>query len=296
MVIKSTPFADKNGKSPFNASGVVEVSSRRFVFIDNRDPSALFEFALDSDDEVTGHVQRRPLTGVGDGELRDPEGIARLEGDGEVILIASSSLCMVDGVPCDGLVRTRYTPHGGLHAELMPGFRSWLLHHEPSLAASGGRPPDAGGLNIEGLAWDPRAGALIFGIRGPGERGGIAIIRVPVDAGSATWTTASLGTPVVTRLRIPRARHMQGVRDISYDDEAGEFLILIGRSTSSGDAPFRLCTWNGSSDRVSLLDSSFHRSMKPEGVTTFRCGRTKMVLVVDDRGGYAVLDSMKLRQ
>ena len=56
----------------------------------------------------------------------------------------------------DGLVRVRYTPDGDLHAEAMLGFRSWLLSHVPSLAESGAPEPDAGGLNIEGLAWDPR--------------------------------------------------------------------------------------------------------------------------------------------
>ena len=89
-------------------------------------------------------------------------------------------------------MRVRYTPHGDLHAEAMDGFRAWLLTHEPSLAEPVEREPDAGGLNIEGLAWDPRANALLFGLRGPAEPGRIAMIRVPVDAGGAPWTTAAL--------------------------------------------------------------------------------------------------------
>jgi hypothetical protein len=83
---------------------------------------------------------------------------------------------------------------------------------------------------------------------------------------------------------------MQGIRDISYDEQTGDFLILLGRSTSTGNEPFQLCAWNGSSDDVQLLDVTFHRSMKPEGVVAFSSGDERRLLVVDDRGGYAAFD------
>lgn len=73
------------------------------------------------------------------------------------------------------------------------------------------------------------------------------------------------------------------------DSVTGDFLILLGRSTSGSDALFQLNSWNGS-DEVRLLDIAFHRSMKPEGITTFRSGGEKKILVVDDGGGYAVFD------
>ena len=171
----------------------------------------------------------------------------------------------------------------------MPGFRDWLLRHVPSLAEAGQREPDAGGLNIEGLAWDPRTRALLFGLRGPADRGSVTVIRVPIDAGVAPWTTAALETPSIVHVRIPRSKAKQGIRDISYDEQAGDFLILIGRSTSTGDEPFQLCAWNGSSDTVQLLDVNFHRSMKPEGVVAFSSGDERRLLIVDDRGGYAVV-------
>ena len=75
---------------------------------------------------------------------------------------------------------------------------------------------------------------------------------------------------------------MQGIRDISYDEQTRDFLILLGRSTSTGDEPFRLCTWNGSSAEVTLLDVRFHRSMKPEGITTFSSGGQRRIIIVDD--------------
>lgn len=287
--VKATPFDEKNDEVPFNASGVAQVGPHRFVFIDNHDPSALFELVLDGDAEAE-RIARRLLAGVSDRQLRDPEGLARVELNGEIVLIVASSLCVSGSNRSDGLVRARYTPHGDLHAESMVGFRAWLLTHELSLAEAGGREPDAGGLNIEGLAWDPRAGALLFGLRGPAEPGLVSVIRVPVDAGRAPWTTSSFGSPSAVRIRVPKSSAIQGVRDISYDEQTGDFLMLLGRSTSQGDVPFQLCTWDGSSDEIRLLDVAFHRSMKPEGVTTFRSGGEKKILVVDDGGGYAVFD------
>jgi Protein of unknown function (DUF3616) len=290
--VKPTPFDERNGKVPFNASGVVQVGPGRFVFIDNHDSSAFFELALDADGVEVERIWRRPLTGLTQGQLGDPEGLTRVDVNGEVLLIAASSLCVssTSGRRHDGLVRVRYRPHGDLHAEPMDGFREWLLLHASSLAASADREPDAGGLNVEGLAWDPHASTLLFGLRGPADRGRITVIRVPVDAGTAAWTTASLGAPSIVVVGVPQSAAAQGIRDISYDEQIGDFLILIGRSTSRGDEPFQLCTWNGDGAEVTLLDVRFHRSMKPEGITTFSSGDRSKLLVVDDNGGYAVLD------
>jgi Protein of unknown function (DUF3616) len=291
--VKSTPFPEKNGGVPFNASGVVQVGPRRFVFIDNHDSSALFEFALDADGAQVHRMRRRPLVGIGDADLGDPEGLTRVDVNGETFLIAASSLCIAGGEVNDGLVRVLYTADGDLHTEPMDGFRTWLLTNEPSLAESGELEPDAGGLNIEGIAWDPRASALVFGQRGPASPGRIAVIQVPVDAAGATWTTAALGTPTVLRARIPQSTVTQGIRDICYDEQTGDFLILLGRSFSRGDEPFQLCAWNPSSDDVRLIDIKFHRSMKPEGITTYSSGGKTRILVVDDGGGYAVVKARR---
>ena len=100
----------------------------------------------------------------------------------------------------------------------------------------------------------------------------------------------ALEAPSIVRARVSRSTAKQGIRDISYDQQTGDFLILLGRSMSSGDEPFQLCAWNGSSDDVQLFDVTFHRSMKPEGVVAFSSGDERKLLIVDDCGGYAVFD------
>ena len=286
--VKPAPFPERNGKFPFNASGVVPVGERRFVFVDNKDPGSLFEMKFDAGLREVERIHRRRLAGVDAGNLRDPEGLTRVDRNGEIFLIVSSSLCVENGHRiCDGLVRVHYRPDGDLPAEPMDGFRDWLLAREPSLAEAGMLEPDAGGLNVEGLAWD--AGALLFGLRGPATAGRVTLVEVPVDAGGARWTTASLGRPAILHAHLPGPAVLQGVRDISADAGTGGFLLLLGRSTSDGDAPFRLGTWTRGSDRVELLDVTFHRTAKPEGVTPFPAGGERRILVVDDAGGYAVL-------
>ncbi|MEU5263757.1 DUF3616 domain-containing protein [Amycolatopsis sp. NPDC021455] len=266
----------------------MRVGARRFVFVDNKDPGSLFEMKFDAGLREVERIHRRRLTGVDAGNLRDPEGLTRVDRDGEIFLIVSSSLCAENGHRiCDGLVRVHYRPDGDLPAEPMDGFRDWLLAREPTLAAAGLLAPDAGGLNVEGLAWD--AGALLFGLRGPAAAGRVTLVEVPVDAGGGRWTTAALGRPVVVPVRLPEPDVVQGVRDISPDPRTGGFLLLLGRSTSDGDAPFRLGTWTRGSDRVELLGITFHRTAKPEGVTPFSAGGEQRILVVDDAGGYAVL-------
>ena len=286
--VKSTPFPKKNGGVTYNASGVVQVGPRRFVFVDNRDSTALYEFVLDADGAQVGPIVRRQLVGLGQGHLGDPEGLTRVDLNGETFLVAASSLCLTGGNINDGLVRVRYIPAGDLHAEAMDGFRSWLLSQDRALDEAGALEPDKGGLNIEGLAWDPGTNALLLGQRGPAKAGRISMIHVPVDVGATAWTTAALSTPTVLLARIPQSPGTQGIRDISYDDQTGDFLILLGRSLSGDDAPFQLCAWTRGSEDVRLIDVKFDRKMKPEGVTTVSSGGKRKILVVDDAGGYAV--------
>jgi hypothetical protein len=285
--VKSTPFPKKNGGVPYNASGVVQVGPRRFVFVDNRDSTALYEFVLDADGAQVGPIARRPLVGIGQSHLGDPEGLTRVDLNGETFLVVASSLCRTGGKVNDGLVRVRYTPDGDLHAEAMDGFRSWLLSQDRALDEAGALEPDRGGLNIEGVAWDPGTNALLLGQRGPAEAGRISIIHVPVDVGATAWTMAALSPPTVLLARIPQSQRTQGIRDIAYDEQTGDFLILLGRSLSGDDAPFQLCAWTRGSDDVRLIDVKFEKSMKPEGITTVSSGKRK-ILVVDDAGGYAV--------
>ncbi|MFV8162753.1 hypothetical protein ACNQVK_11745 [Mycobacterium sp. 134] len=286
--IKSRPFGKRNDGVVFNASGVVQVAPERFLFIDNHDPTAVFELTLDPDNDELKQIRRRGLVGVTEQQLGDPEGLTRVDTDGRTYLVATSSLSVSGSRVNDGLVRISYAASGDLRAEPMAGFRSWLLAHQPTLAAAATSEPDDGGVNIEGLAWDPLARALLFGVRGPAEPGQVTIVEVPAHAGAAAWTTAALGAPVTRTLRVAHSAALQGIRDISYDERSGQFLILLGKSLSRKAEPFALCTWTRGAEALRVTGARFGESMKPEGCTAFYRDGKRRILIVDDRGGYAV--------
>ncbi|HEY5844026.1 MAG TPA: hypothetical protein VIU87_21635, partial [Mycobacterium sp.] len=282
--VSAIPFAQRNGKAEFNASGVVQVGPDRFVFTDNRDPTALFELVLNPDGTQREPIRRRPLSGPVPGALSDPEGLTRIDVDGGITLVMSSSLAVRDKtVSHDGLVRVRYTPDGDLTAEDMPGFRDWVVQQHPELAAAADLDADDGGLNIERVAWDPVRGTLLFGIRSPVTDAGIPVLRVRLDP-AAPWTTAALENHPIIFISRTNSCAMQGIRAISYDADSGGFLVLLGRSISGGEAPFELCTWDGMGPSVRALDFRFAKSMKPEGVTAFRTDGSRRILIVGDWG------------
>lgn len=286
--ITSQPFGERNGGVAFNASGVVQVAPERFVFVDNHDPTAVFEITLDPDDDTLRHLRRRGLVGVTKGHLGDPEGLARIDVDGQTYLVATSSLSVSGSRVNDGLVRIAYADSGDLRAEPMTGFRDWLLAQEPTLAAAATAEPDDGGLNIEGVAWDPASQSLLFGVRGPAEPGQVTVIEVHMPVRNP-WSTEALGVPALHTLRVPHSSALYGIRDISHDERGGEFLVLLGKSLSRKDEPFELCTWRRGADAVHSTGLRFHRSMKPEGCTAFYRDGGRRILIVDDRGGYAVV-------
>jgi hypothetical protein len=196
--VKSTP-AEKNGGVPLRlrrrASG-----SRRFVFIDNHDSSAFFEFVLDAD----GHkyTDTAALVGVAEDNWasrrphpRRPEWRDLSSPHPHLIAGAKSMTdwcCHRDGDP---------------HADAMDGFRSWLLAQE---AHSIGRRWNRCGRPQHRDLAGSRANAPARPT-GTGEPGRISMIQVPsmparhVDDGGA-------GTPSA---RI-RNRRRAGIRDISY--------------------------------------------------------------------------------
>ncbi len=109
-------------------------------------------------------------------------------------------------------------------AEIIPGFRSWLIEQTPDLGKawrkSWRRIPDDGGLNIEGLAWNPLTKELLFGLRTPVIDDKPVILRVRVKNIAGTWNLNNfeMMPPVFLDLAPgdSRARHSHdGVRPVA---------------------------------------------------------------------------------
>ena len=116
------------------------------------------------------------------------------------------------------------------------------------------------------------------------------MLCVYVDT-DAPWSTAALQAGPELWIEASDFPAPQGVRDIDYDAARQEFLVVLGRSVSLGAAPFQLCTWDGAASTVTVLKVEFDKAMKPEGVTAIPGDGARTILVVDDAGGFAVIDA-----
>lgn len=302
VTVSSTPLLNQHGTKVVDASGVVPVSASRYVVIVNSAPEALWELTLNADGSQHGRVAARPIVGLNAGALSDPEGIARIDVGGEINLIVASSMSVTGFGPSgavranNGLARIRYSHHGALRAEGMPNFRQWLLDNYPDVKESADDLPDQQGLNFEGLAWDPSRQALLLGVRSPVTDGRIRVLCVELDT-MAPWNTDALRAGPTLVIEKSDFDVPQGIRDIEYDADRQEFLVILGRSTA-GDAPFELCGWDGTAPTVTVLDVTFEppasspMAMKPEGVTVLPGDGARSVLIVDDAGGFVVIDGV----
>ena len=298
--VTPTAFSEKNKGEEYNASGIVPLGDSRFLFCDNNINDALIELTLSADGKQQGGLVRRPLVGLAAGSIDDIEDLTIVEQGGSRLVFAVSSLSVQPGskkkgreaaTRPGGLLRITIKPDGSLATELMSDFRAWLLLNAPELATSAQNDPDLGGLNIEGLAWDARRGALLLGIRTP-VPGGKPLIR-PVrikDLSGGAWTTGNLEMLPPIHIAVENALGEQGIRSLTRNGFGEGFLVVVGNSTSESRAPFSLYSWDGGDEGKAVrLPISFHKRMKPEGITTGTIGGRKALLFVDDGGGFGVL-------
>jgi hypothetical protein len=300
QVVTPTSFEETNGGEEYNASGVVPLGDSRFLFCDNHVANALYELDLTADGRKQGALIRRPLQGLEDDSVDDLEGMTLAEENGRRFVFVTSSLCLKKArrekhekpveVPSNGLLRVTINPDHGLRAENMPGFRDWLIRHEPELAAAARLVPNDGGLNIEGLAWDPRRHALLFGVRTPVPNGKPLVVPVKVKDLAGPWTTDNLEMLAPIRLAPEATTDEQGIRSLEYIESFGSFLVVTGKSIDNSKAPFTLYEWDGQpAGTLRRLAVSFHKKMKPEGLTAGIVGGKPVLLFVDDDGGYQVM-------
>ncbi|HEY8458763.1 MAG TPA: DUF3616 domain-containing protein [Blastocatellia bacterium] len=296
LTIDSIPFAERNGKNEFNASGIVPLADSRFLICDNNTNDALFELKLTPDGRKDGPLIRRPLQGLAPGAIDDLEGMALVEENGRRYVFVNSSLYAKKGkkgavdVPPSGILRVTVNPDDSLSAESMPGFREWLISAYPQIAAAAQIKPDDGGLNIEGVAWDKRRHAFLFGVRTPVSYGKPLVLPVKVKDLAGAWTTGNLEAQPPIQLSVETALDEQGVRDLCIDQDRDAFLVITGKSISDSKAPFALYEWSGAADgAMRRLNVGFAKKMKPEGIARGVIGGKSALVIVDDGGGYQVV-------
>lgn len=275
-----TPFAG----GPFEASGVAAVDGADGVlFVDNGKPGQVFWMRLGPEGRQAGEVRAVQLGA----DIEDIEGITT---DGTHFYVVSSQ-SRPKAIAKAGLVRFRFDARGekAEAAESIGGLKDFLLGNVAELRGEGEKKGKEGGLNIEGLAWDPRRGRLLLGLRSPLADGNALLVPLKLRDPRGAFTAANLEVEGGRAIRLPLGG--LGIRGFEYDQKAGVFRIISGATEEQKLTDFGLWEWDGDEKQPAPRETrKFDRRLKPEGVARARAGGRALMIVVFDAGGYAVMD------
>ena len=268
----------------FEASGVAAVPGTDGVlFVDNGKVGQVFWMRLDQNGKQVGPVKAIEL-GV---SIEDIEGITT---DGSHFYVVSSQ-SRPKAIAGAGLVRFKFDTASQSIGEVssITGLKGFLVENVAELRAEGDRKGKDGGVNIEGIAWDPRQGRLLLGLRSPIVDGHALVVPLKLRDPRGAFSIDNLEVESSKAIRLSLGG--LGIRGIEYDGRANGFKIISGASEVQQLADFGLWEWNGDVKQPVLREmNKFDKTLKPEGVARATAGNRNFVIVVFDAGGYTIID------
>ena len=275
-----TPFA--GGK--FDASGVAHVSgTNEILFVDNGREGQVFWMELDQKGKQVGSINSLSL-GV---NIEDLEGITT---DGTSFYVASSQ-SRPKGIATEGLVRFKFDRRGNTirDAESISGLKKFLVENVAELRQEAEKTGKDGGLNIEGLAWDPRGNRLLLGLRSPIVDGQALVVPLRLRDRQGAFSLDNLEVENSKAIRL--ALGGVGIRSIEYDERAKVFRIISGAAENQDQTDFVLWEWNGDEQQPKVRETKrFEKNLKPEGVARVNAGGQNFLIIVFDASGYTILE------
>lgn len=275
-----TPFV--GGK--FDASGVAGVpGAGGILFVDNGREGQVFWMELDQEGKQVGSINGLSL-GV---SIEDLEGITT---DGTTVYVVSSQ-SRPKAIATEGLVRFTFDQrsHSIKDAESISGLKAFLVANVAELRDGADRTGKDGGLNIEGLAWDPRRGRLLLGLRSPIVDGHALVVPLRLRDQRGAFSIANLEVENSKAIRLPIGG--VGIRSIEYDERAKVFRIISGAAENQDSTDFGLWEWNGDEQQPKIRETKrFEKSLKPEGVARATSGSHDFLIIVFDASGYTILE------
>jgi hypothetical protein len=268
----------------FEASGVAGVRGADGVlFVDNGRKGQVFWMKLDQNGKQAGEIKALEL-GIG---IEDIEGITT---DGTYFYVVSSQ-SRPKAIASEGLVRFKFDARSQSieGAASISGLKTFLVENVTELREEGDRKGKAGGLNIEGIAWDPRQGRLLLGLRSPVIDGQALLVplRLRDPRGAFSIDNLEVEGSKVIRLSLGGI----GIRGVEYDGRAKVFRIISGAAEDQDATEFGLWEWNGDGKRPALREMNrFDKTLKPEGVARATAGNRDFLIVVFDAGGYTIME------
>lgn len=272
------------GKKP-EASGIIAVpGSNGALIADDGRKNELLWMPLDEAGNQAGDLKPVPLNV----SFVDAEAVTY--GNSYFYVITSQS----DPTKAESntLMRFAFDPQTqtmrGSQAEIVSDLRGFLLKNVPEISAIGAAPGLSGGLNIEGMAYDPNHERLLLGLRSPfvGSQAVLVPIKLINPQMPLSINNIQVDQPRVITLGLGG----QGVRDITYDAHLKTFLIISGAPETEKKTDFGLWEWGGNTTDQPRRITELNEKYKPEGLTGATINGQNFVLVVGDAGSYLKMD------
>lgn len=288
--------ADKKGRkqkqtsgTPFNG-GTYEASGAAYVpgtdgilFVDDSRPSEVFWMKIDGEGQQVGDIKPVQL-GV---TVENPEGITS---DGTYYYIVGSQAMPKNGER-NAIARFAFDPNtqSVKDASVIGNVREWLLSRVADLKGAGEMKGSQGGLNVEGIAWDPDRKRLLIGLRSPIINDKALI--VPVKLGNPAGPFSADNLQVEEAKAISVSLGGSGIRDIQYDGKLKSFLLISGAPENEEKGDFILWQWDGNpANSQPIQKSVLDKKAKPEGITSVVVGGQNFIYIVCDASRYTKLD------
>lgn len=268
----------------FEASGVAHVPGTESVlFVDDGRPNEVFLMHLGEDRKQAGAIKAVNLAT----SIIDLEGMTT---DGTYFYVVGSQ-SKSKGADLAGLARFKFdaTRQQATGTEAASGLKKFLADNVAELAGMENTKYNDGGINVEGIAWDPRGKRLLLGLRSPVVDGQALIVSLKLRNPEGAFSFDNL--EVEGRKAIRLALGGAGIRSIEYDEARKAFHLITGAGPNSEKMDFKIYEWGGEGESPALRETqTFERRLKPEGITRVSTGARDFIFIVFDTSGYAATE------
>ncbi len=265
----------------FEASGVAHVPGTDGVlFVDDGRPNEIFWMQLGEDRKQAGAIKAIDIAT----SIIDLEGITT---DGSYFYVVGSQ-SKAKGADQAGLARFTFDAANQrvVGTQAASGLKKFLADNVIELRGLENTKYSNGGINVEGIAWDPRNQRLLLGLRSPVVEGNALVVPLKLRDPKATLSFDNL--EVEGGKAIALALGGAGIRSIEYDESKKAFYLITGAGPNSEKMNFKTWEWSGNDATPALREmETFDRRLKPEGITRFSNGARDFVFIVFDTSGYA---------
>jgi hypothetical protein len=259
---RATAFAG----GTFEASGVAHVPGTDGVlFVDDGRPDEIFWMRLTDGRAQAGEIKPIKLGA----SVIDKEGMTF---DGEHFYVVGS-LSKYKTAAGPGLARFRFDAQAGRVSgtESVSDFKRFLARNVAELRGMEETKYRDGGINLEGVAWDPLNKRLLLGVRSPVVDGHALLVPLRLRDPRGAFSTENLEVEGSKAIRLSLGG--VGIRGIEYDGRANAFRIISGAAEDQDQTDFGLWEWNGDEKQPVLRETNrFEGSLKPEGVARATAG------------------------